>query len=121
MSRQILDETHVHPAIREKIAAYHGDVLAEVQAAIAANPVVMVGMTQNPYPKRARALLDGQNIGYKYLEYGSYFKDWKRRLALKMWSGWSTLPMIFVKGTLIGGFDDLKRLADSGELKRLLN
>jgi len=120
MLRQILDETHLHPAIRDKIAGYQSDILAEVGAAIAANPVVVVGMAQNPFPKRARALLDGQKIDYKYLEYGSYLKDWRRRLALKMWSGWPTLPMIFIKGTLIGGADDLKRLADGGELQRLL-
>ena len=120
MPRQTLDETHLHPAIRDRIAGYHNEVVQEVRAAIAANPVVVVGMTQNPHPKRARALLDAQKISYKYLEYGSYFKDWHRRLALKMWSGWSTFPMVFVKGTLIGGADDLKRLSDAGELQGLL-
>jgi len=28
--------------------------------------------------------------------------------------------MIFVKGQLIGGFSDLKKLVDNGELKKLL-
>ena len=37
-----------------------------------------------------------------------------------MWSGWSTLPLIFVKGVLVGGYTDLKKLHDSGELARLL-
>jgi glutaredoxin-related protein len=27
---------------------------------------------------------------------------------------------VFVKGTLVGGADDLKRLMDSGELKKML-
>lgn len=120
MPRQILDETFIHPAIRERIAGYHSEVVQEVQAAIAANPVVVVGMAQNPHPKKARALLDAQKIAYNYLEYGSYFKDWHRRLSLKMWTGWPTLPMVFVKGTLVGGADDVKRLSDSGELQRLL-
>lgn len=120
MPRQILDEDHIHPAIRERIAGAQADILREVQAAIAAHAVVVIGMAQNPYPKRARRLLDGQNIPYKYLQYGSYFKEWRPRLTLKMWSGWSTLPMIFIKGTLIGGADDLQRLADSGDLARLL-
>jgi glutaredoxin-related protein len=37
-----------------------------------------------------------------------------------MWSGWPTFPQVFVKGALIGGFNDLKALADSGELATLL-
>ena len=37
-----------------------------------------------------------------------------------MWTGWPTLPIIFVKGVMIGGADDLARLIDSGELDRLL-
>jgi glutaredoxin-related protein len=28
--------------------------------------------------------------------------------------------MVFVRGTLVGGADDLKRLIDSGELQKLL-
>jgi glutaredoxin-related protein len=77
-------------------------------------------MRQNPFPKRARRLLDAAGIGYRYLEYGSYLGEWRRRLALKMWSGWSTFPMVFVRGVLIGGADELKRLHESGELARLL-
>ena len=32
-------------------------------------------------------------IDFYYLEYGSYFSQWHRRLALKMWTGWPTFPM----------------------------
>lgn len=120
MSRPVLDESRLHPAIRERVAGFNAGILGEVQAAIAAHAVVVVGMTQNPYPKKARRLLDTQKIAYKYLEYGSYFKDWQRRLALKMWTGWPTLPMVFVKGTLIGGADNLQALIDSGELAGML-
>ena len=48
------------------------------------------------------------------------FSQWRRRNALKMWSGWPTLPMVFVKGMLVGGADDLAKLIASGELKTLL-
>ena len=57
---------------------------------------------------------------HQYLEFGSYFGQWRRRNALKMWTGWPTFPMVFVRGMLIGGASDLKKLLDSGELKRLL-
>jgi glutaredoxin-related protein len=120
MIRNILDEARIHPAIREKIANHNADIVREVQAAIAANDVVVVGMKQNPHPRRARKALDAAGVPYKYLEYGSYFGEWRRRNALKMWTGWPTFPMVFVKGILIGGADNLGRLIDSGELKKLL-
>jgi monothiol glutaredoxin len=72
-------------------------------------------------PRRARKALDAAGIAYKYLEYGSYLNTWRRRNALKMWTGWPTFPMIFVKGVLIGGATDLEKLIGSGELARLLS
>jgi monothiol glutaredoxin len=120
MGRHILDEARIHPAIRAKVAANHADIVREVEAAAAANDVVVVGMKQNPMPKRARRALEARGIAYRYLEYGSYLNTWRRRNALKMWTGWPTFPMIFVKGVLIGGATDLERLIDSGELGRLL-
>ena len=119
MPRNVLDENHIHLAIREKITRNHADTVHEVQAAIAANNVVVVGMAQNPFPKRARRLLDAAGIPYVYLQYGSYLGEWRRRNALKMWTGWPTFPMVFVKGVLIGGSSDLAKLIESGELKRM--
>ncbi len=120
MKRNILDEARIHPAIRAKIAGNHADIVREVEAAVAANEVVVVGMKQNPMPRKARKALDARQIHYTYLEYGSYLNTWRRRNALKMWTGWPTFPMIFVKGVLIGGATDLDRLIDSGELARML-
>lgn len=120
MPRPILAEANIHSAIRDTIANHYADIVKEVQAAVAANPVVIVGMAQNPAPKRARQLLDEVHVTYKYLEYGNYFNNWRRRNALKNWTGWPTFPMVFVTGTLIGGADDVKRLIDSGELKKML-
>ena len=77
-------------------------------------------MTQNPFPKRARRLLDSQGIAYEYLAIGSYLSEWRKRLVLKMWTGWPTFPMIFIDGVLIGGFQDLERLVESGDLKKML-
>ena len=120
MPRPILDESRIHPAVRERVAQHFQDTLGEVQTAVAAHPVVVVGMRQNPYPRRARKALQAAGVAHAYLEYGSYFSGWQRRTALKMWTGWPTMPLVFVKGTLVGGADDLDRLIASGELKRLL-
>jgi glutaredoxin-related protein len=120
MERKVFDWSRVHPAARQKIATHHRDLIDEVEAAIAAHDVVVVGMAQNPYPRRARRLLREKGIEHAYLEYGSYFSMWRRRNALKMWTGWPTFPMVWVKGTFIGGADDLETLIRSGELDRLL-
>jgi len=117
----MLVEARIHPTIREKIATRHADIVDEVEAAIAGSDVVVVGMAQNPHPKRARRALDRAGIAYRYLEYGNYFGQWRRRNALKMWSGWPTFPMVFVKGVLIGGASDLERLIADGQLKRMLS
>jgi len=120
MPRSLLDESRIHPAIRDQVTAHQRAIVAEVQAAVAAHPVVVVGMGINPFPKKARRLLDAAGVPYHYIGYGSYFSMWRERNALKMWTGWPTIPMIFVRGTLVGGASDLQKLIDSGELKRML-
>jgi glutaredoxin-related protein len=120
MPRPVLDESQIHPAIRDRVAGLHADVVREVQAALARHPVVVVGMRQNPFVKKARKALDAAGVAHHDIDYGSYFGEWRRRNALKMWTGWPTLPMVFVKGVLVGGADDLAALISSGELRRLL-
>ncbi|MEO8705743.1 MAG: glutaredoxin domain-containing protein [Kofleriaceae bacterium] len=120
MPRHLLSEARTDPAIRDKISASHRDIVDEVEAAIAAHPLVVVGMKQNPFPRRARKALQAAGIEFHYLEYGSYLSTWRRRTALKMWTGWPTFPMIFVRGVLIGGFDQVQALIDSGELAKRL-
>jgi len=120
MPRKILDEARLHPAIRARVAGLHADIVGEVEAAIAANAVVVVGMRVNPFPKKARRLLREAGVEHAYLEYGGYLSQWRRRNALKMWAGWPTFPMVFVKGVLVGGAGELHKLIASGELARLL-
>ena len=120
-ARETIPLAHVHPGISEKIASYKKDEVDLVKGLIAAHRVVVIGMTQNPFPKRARRFLDAKGIPYEYLGIGSYFSEWRRRLALKMWTGWPTFPMIFVDGVLIGGFQDLERFAANGALESALS
>jgi glutaredoxin-related protein len=120
MQRPILEEARLHPAIRERVATRHADVVHNVQAAASSNQILVVGMAWNGYCRRVRRLLRDAGLPHQYLEFGNYLTQWRRRNALKMWTGWPTFPMVFAKGVLIGGHDDLKRLLDSGELKRFL-
>ena len=120
MPRPVLEEAHIHSAVRELVASHHVDTVREVQAALAQHAVVVVGMRGNPFVRCARQALNQAGVTHHDIELGGYLSQWRRRNALKMWTGWPTLPMVFVKGTLVGGATDLQRLIDSGELQRLL-
>lgn len=120
MPRPVLPESQIHPAIRDRVSQLHLSTLDEVRQAVAAHPVVVVGMAGNPYVRKARRLLGTAGVSHHYLGYGSYLSQWRRRNAIKMWAGWPTLPMVFVKGLLVGGADDLAALIRAGELDKLL-
>ena len=121
MPRPVLDEAHIHPAIRSRVAENRQAIVREVMGAVAANDIVVVGMAINPFPRKARKLLEDAKLPHRYLQYGSYLSQWRERNALKMWTGWPTFPMIFVKGVLIGGANELQQLIDSGGLKAMLD
>ncbi len=118
--RHVLEEARIHAGIRAQISDRNRDIVEEVERASAKHDLVVVGMKTNPHPKRAIGALKKAGIAYEYLEYGSYTGSWRRRNALKMWTGWATFPMVFVKGTLIGGADETLSLIKSGELQRML-
>ncbi|MEN9996833.1 MAG: hypothetical protein RL462_1609 [Pseudomonadota bacterium] len=116
MSRHILNESQIHPAIQALIASHHREVVDEVISAIEQHRVVVVGMRQNPVCKAVQKRLTAANVKHHYLEYGSYFSDWRKRNALKLWTGWPTFPMVFVEGVLVGGDKDVKALISAGQL-----
>ncbi len=120
MTRPLLDESAIHPAIRQHVSELNLPVIQRVQTAIALHPVVVVGLSGNPFVRKARKALQAAELAHEYIEFGSYFSQWRLRNALKMWTGWPTFPMVFVRGTLVGGADDLRRLIDSGELQTWL-
>ena len=119
-SRATLSADKRTPAVAEATANFHRDVVDQVRTAVERDPVVVVGMAQNPFVKRVRQALTQAGIQFTYLEYGNYFGMWKQRLAIKMWSGWPTFPQVYVRGVLIGGFEDTRKALDDGSLRKLL-
>jgi glutaredoxin-related protein len=118
MERPTLSNDHVADPVKEQVAAFHRDIVDEVSAAVARHPVVVVGMAQNPVVKKARKILGDEGVAYEYLEYGSYLSQWKQRLAIKLWAGFPTFPMVFIDGTLVGGAREVAKLRDAGKLKK---
>ena len=120
MTRHVLDESKIHPAVRQKVSDNHRDFVDEAVAAVKQHDVAVLGMAINPSPAKAMRMLAAKNVPAHYIGHGSYLSGWRRRNALKMWTGWPTFPMVFVKGTLVGGASDLEKLIASGELDTLL-
>jgi monothiol glutaredoxin len=67
--------------------AFHRDTVEEVRATVAEHPIVVVSMAWNPHVPLVKKALKQSNIDHVYVEYGSYVTGWKRRLAIKLWSG----------------------------------
>lgn len=115
-----LDDEHKSDQVLKAQAALHRDTVDEVREAVERDAIVVVGMAQNPFVKKARRALEDAGKSFTYLEYGSYLGQWKRRLAIKMWSGWPTFPQVFVSGVLIGGKEEtVKAIADGSLEERL--
>ncbi len=117
MDQPRLSADKVAPTALEVVSSFHRGIVDTVASTVASDPVVVVGMKQNPVVKGARKLLDEEGVKFTYLEYGSYFSQWKERLAIKLWAGFPTFPMVFMKGTLVGGLSELKKLKADGKLK----
>lgn len=103
-----------------KMTSFHADVVREASEAVRSHDVVVVGMAQNPHVRNVRRALDEAGVSYEYLEYGSYLSGWRKRLAIKIWSGWPTFPQVFVKGVLLGGEELTRKAIEDGSLKQRL-
>lgn len=81
---------------------------------------VIIYTTLNcPYCVNAKQLLQSKGVEYEEILVD---KDIiKREEMLAKSNGRRTVPQIFIDGKHIGGYDDLKKLQDNGELDPLLN
>ncbi len=118
--RPVLSDSARTSHVADKVAGFHAEVVQKVQDAVASEPVVLVGMAQNPFVKKARQALTEAGVTFTYLQVRSYFKQWKERLAIKMWNGWPTVPQVFVRGALIDGAEEARAALADGSLKQRL-
>lgn len=66
---------------------------------------------------RAKALLRAKNVEFREFD---ITHDVKLQDEVRRRSGRMTVPQIFIDEKPIGGYDELRRLEESGELDRLL-
>jgi len=70
-----------------------------------------------PYCTKAKQLLKSKNIAFQEIDLTN---DPETQAKISAETGWQTVPMIFIDGKLIGGFDNLNALNQKGELEKLL-
>lgn len=74
--------------------------------------------TYCPYCVRAKQLLDAKDVDYTTIDVTG---DDAARIALVEKSGGRrTVPQIFINGTAVGGYDDLRALEEAGKLDEML-
>ena len=71
-----------------------------------------------PFCMKAKQLLKSKNIPFQEIDLTSQ-PDLREKISKE--TSWQTVPMIFIGGKLIGGFDDLNALNQKGELEALLS
>ncbi len=71
-----------------------------------------------PWCTKAKSLLTSVGADFEEIDVE---KNMKLREELAEKYSWRTVPMIVVGDTFVGGYDDLKKIHDSGELTKKLN
>lgn len=84
--------------------------------------VIIYTVDYCPYCKKAEMLLNEKNIPFKKIDISENEDEYRKKLGeyydIK---GRVTVPQIIINGKRIGGFDDLEKLNNSGNLDSLLN
>jgi len=69
-----------------------------------------------PYCVAAKRMLQRIGVAYEEVDLSS---NSDLRMELSDATGWRTVPMMFVEGRFVGGYDDLYAAWKRGELKHL--
>jgi glutaredoxin 3 len=80
--------------------------------------VELYSTTYCPFCTRAKNLLTRKGIAFDEIDVTD--DDALRARMVEMSGGRRTVPEIFINGKIIGGYDELKALDDSGKLDALL-
>ena len=71
-----------------------------------------------PYCTAAKDLFKRLNVAYEEIKLDG--QDDLRMKLSKENNGWRTVPMIYINGKFMGGFDDVTKLHSAGKLTPLL-
>lgn len=81
-------------------------------------PIVVFTVYGCPFCQNAVRFLKRNNLPFKAKNIGN---NAKMMTDLANWTGWKTVPKVFVQGRFIGGYQELMEAAESGALSRMLS
>ena len=96
---------------------------AEIEGEIAANTILVYGKGTKTAPRcgfTLETIQFFQRFGYPF-EVVDVLENLPKRDTLSAMTEWGTLPKVFINGTFYGDTDILEPMAQSGELKKLLD
>jgi monothiol glutaredoxin len=99
------------------------DVTERIKQHISTQPVVLFMKGTPDFPQcgfSAQTVAVLRHVGAQFHAV-NIFEDLELRDELKKYSNWPTYPQLYVNGELIGGCDIAMQMAQSGELKQLID
>jgi len=70
-----------------------------------------------PYCDRAVHFFEDKGLKVEIIDLSNNLQELQ---VLKQKTGWATVPMIFINDKLIGGYNDMRELEESGEFDKLV-
>jgi monothiol glutaredoxin len=98
------------------------DTQTRIEELVKNNDVVLFMKGSKMFPQcgfSARAIEILSRCGTKFTDV-NVLADYEIREGIKAYSGWPTIPQLFIKGEFIGGSDIMMELYQSGELQKKL-
>ncbi|KAL6043319.1 Glutaredoxin [Balamuthia mandrillaris] len=95
--------------------------LEVVQDKINSHDVMFFSKSYCPFCRKAKSLLNSENIQYEVLELDLHPRGTEFQNALLELTGQKTVPNIFIKGKHLGGSDKLYEAHSRGELRAMLD
>lgn len=79
--------------------------------------IKMIKKNPCPYCDRAISFLNEKGLQVDIVDLTNNLQELQK---IKKETGWATVPMIFINNKLIGGYNDMRELEDSGEFDKLV-
>lgn len=132
ISAEELDPVSLQSIVEEQAAKFKQEYeqqrtyyYEKINKALAFSAVVVFikGTPQNPecgFSEQLLEVLHKQGIKYSSVNVTGEGEESSLRNWVKEYSGWPTIPQVFIKGKIVGGLDKLREIVISGEIKGLV-
>ena len=98
-------------------------IFERIKQDVTSNPVVLYMKGTPVFPQCGFSaavvqILSQLGVKFKGID---VLTDPEIREGIKEYSSWPTIPQLYVKGEFVGGCDIVREMAETGELKKLLD